>query len=342
MFFDGTTDFVVGSVVGGVAKFGGATFNSGATATKPATPSKGDIFFDTTLNRLEVYDGGAWKHTTEFAEDIKVHGITVGKGSGAGVENTAIGLNALNANTTGDGNTAYGSNASLKNTSGSDNVAIGKSALKENTTGQKNVAIGSETANTGNISEIVAVGYGALKSSTNGQNVAVGKDAGSATTSGTLNTFIGHGSGSSNTTGSKNVIIGGFTGNNAGLDIRTKNNHIVLSDGDGNPRAYCDANGVWSNGVGGSSQSWQNVSGSRALTTTYTNSTNKPIFVVVQCIVSGGSTAELHVDTIAFSGSTGSGAGSSTAVFAVVPAGSTYRAQVNGAAATSVNWAELR
>ena len=61
MFYDGTTDHVIGSVVGGVAKFGGgATFNSGATAAKPATPIKGDMFFDTTLSQLEVYDGGAW------------------------------------------------------------------------------------------------------------------------------------------------------------------------------------------------------------------------------------------------------------------------------------------
>jgi hypothetical protein len=61
MFFDGVVDHEIGSVVGGVAKFGGATFNSGATASKPATAVKGDMFFDTTLNRLEVYDGGAWK-----------------------------------------------------------------------------------------------------------------------------------------------------------------------------------------------------------------------------------------------------------------------------------------
>lgn len=61
--FDGTADHVIGSVIGGVTKFGGATFNSGATAAKPATAVKGDMFFDTTLNRLEVYDGGAWKHT---------------------------------------------------------------------------------------------------------------------------------------------------------------------------------------------------------------------------------------------------------------------------------------
>ncbi|NBW22594.1 MAG: hypothetical protein EBR82_83075, partial [Caulobacteraceae bacterium] len=38
------------------------------------------------------------------------------------------------------------------------------------------------------------------------------------------------------TTGSKNTILGNYTGNNGGLDIRTANNYIVLSDGDGNWR----------------------------------------------------------------------------------------------------------
>ncbi len=40
------------------------------------------------------------------------------------------------------------------------------------------------------------------------------------------------------TTGSKNTIIGRFYGNQHGLDIRTSDNYIVLSDGDGNPRFY--------------------------------------------------------------------------------------------------------
>jgi hypothetical protein len=40
------------------------------------------------------------------------------------------------------------------------------------------------------------------------------------------------------TTGSKNTILGSYNGNYGGLDIRTASNRIVLSDGDGNPRAY--------------------------------------------------------------------------------------------------------
>jgi hypothetical protein len=47
---------------------------------------------------------------------------------------------------------------------------------------------------------------------------------------------LGNGAGYYLTTGTKNTIIGQFDGNNGGLDIRTASNHIVLSDGDGNPR----------------------------------------------------------------------------------------------------------
>ena len=38
------------------------------------------------------------------------------------------------------------------------------------------------------------------------------------------------------TSGSKNVIIGKYTGNNGGLDLRTVDNQIILSDGDGTMR----------------------------------------------------------------------------------------------------------
>ncbi len=59
-------------------------------------------------------------------------------------ENTAVGFNALLANTIGERNTANGSLALLSNTTGNDNTANGKSALESNTTGDFNTAIGRE------------------------------------------------------------------------------------------------------------------------------------------------------------------------------------------------------
>jgi len=69
-------------------------------------------------------------------------------------------------------------------------------------------------------------------------NIAIGDDSLLGNITGSKNTAVGDKSGVLITTGSKNTILGSFSGNQGGLDIRTLNNYIVLSDGDGNPRAY--------------------------------------------------------------------------------------------------------
>jgi hypothetical protein len=163
-----------------------------------------------------------------------------------GSSNTAVGQNSLKSVTTNSDNTAVGVNAA-RDVTGSANSAFGSAALIQTTTGSNNVAVGQTAlfSNTAS-SNSTAVGYRAGYSQTGGggANTLIGKDAGYSITSGTFNTFIGstssagYGCGEYVTTGSKNTIIGGYSGNQGGLDIRTANNNIVLSDGDGNPRAY--------------------------------------------------------------------------------------------------------
>jgi hypothetical protein len=70
-------------------------------------------------------------------------------------------------------------------------------------------------------------------------NTYMGLNAGLQAT-GSFNTFVGSNAGDSITTGAKNSILGRYNGNQGGLDIRTSNNNIVLSDGDGNPRLVGD------------------------------------------------------------------------------------------------------
>ena len=179
----------------------------------------------------------------------------LGDASLSGGTNTAIGDNALFSNTIGSANAALGGNAMYSNLSGQSNAAVGNAALFTNNTGSYNAALGAGalyfntasynvaagyralyTNSTG--ADNVAVGYYALyTNSTGGSNVAVGESALTVAT-GSSNTAIGKGAGSLITTGAKNTIIGTYNGNQGGLDIRTANNHIVLSDGDGNPRAY--------------------------------------------------------------------------------------------------------
>ena len=173
--------------------------------------------------------------------DLTVYGITVGRGAGAqtntaigasalsvnvgGYNNTAVGTYTLNANLSGAGNTAIGNYAMSNNQSGSSNTALGSQALGYNISGINNVAIGEQSLYFG----------GSFTASNN--NTAIGNSS-LYECRGNQNTAIGYQSGNLLTTGTKNVILGSYSGNNGSLDIRTSSNNIVLSDGDGNARAW--------------------------------------------------------------------------------------------------------
>jgi len=210
--------------------------------------------------------------------DALINGLTVGLGSGAVTSNTAIGSSALYSNTTGYQNTANGGRALYFNTTGDGNTSTGYQALYYNTTGDFNTANGGGAlaVNTGN--QNTATGYGALNANTTSDyNTAIGSQSlgfnttgsnntasGTASlhsnttgsnntatgyqsfyynTTGSNNTGIGISAGISITTGSKNTLLGSYTGNQNGLDIRTSNNNVVLSDGDGNIRFYANSSG---------------------------------------------------------------------------------------------------
>ena len=154
------------------------------------------------------------------AKQVRIHdgstagGFKIGVGNfPTGTNNVVLGntaLDSLDGSSPGGSNTAVGHDALTANTTASNNVAIGKDALKTNTTAASSTAVGTSA---------LAVSTGTL-------NTAFGKDAGSLISSGT-----------------KNTILGSFDGNQGGLDIRTSDSHIVLSDGDGNPRLIIDDSG---------------------------------------------------------------------------------------------------
>ena len=172
-----------------------------------------------------------------------------------GGSNVSIGTYALNANTTASNNvavgyqagynntaeeiTAVGTAALFSNTTGLQNVAVGRGALYANTTGSYNAGFGRQAlASNTTATYNTALGYQAgYSNSTGNSNVFVGQASGYNTTS-TQNVFVGQQAGYYVTSGQKNTILGRFDGNQGGLDIRTSSNNIVLSDGDGDPRAY--------------------------------------------------------------------------------------------------------
>jgi len=140
-------------------------------------------------------------------------GYLAGTAVSTGVKNTLLGAEAGDAINSGGSNVAVGYNALTATTTSSSNTAVGADALKTNVTGASNVAVGNT----------------ALEVATGSNNTAIGKDAGNLITSGAANTIIGQ--------------FDGNQGTLQTLDIRTSSNHIVLSDGAGEPRIVVENNG---------------------------------------------------------------------------------------------------
>jgi hypothetical protein len=110
-----------------------------------------------------------------------------------GVWNTAIGQFALNLDVSGGtGNTAVGLNALRANTLGDFNSALGVNALRFNVIGSNNTALG----------------YQALFVNTGAMNTAVGVNALANNTTGANNTAVGQGALGHNTTAANNVATG--------------------------------------------------------------------------------------------------------------------------------------
>jgi len=156
-----------------------------------------------------------------------------------------------------------------------------------------------------------------------------GATSGVVTVAGTLAVANG-GTGVTTSTGTTNNVL--------------SNSPTLVSPALGTP-----ASGVLTNCTGtatalnagiGVGQTWTNVLASRAAATTYTNSTGKPIYVLITC-TSGGTTIVGTVNGLTFNTGIGSGAYyNCSTLYLVVPNGSTYR--TNSFGAGSQSWHELR
>ena len=195
---------------------------------------------------------------------VSVYGTSAAAALTSGSYIDAFGVLALNSNTTGSYNTALGTQALQANTTASYNTAVGYQAGYSNTTSTNLVAMGSQAGYNSTAANNTFLGAGAGYGTTSGGgNTCVGAVAGYALTTGQGNTFIGgaingvtDASGRFITTGSKNSILGCFSGNQGGLDIRTLDGWIILSDGDGNFRYYFDpTNGHYMTNMGASAGS---------------------------------------------------------------------------------------
>jgi trimeric autotransporter adhesin len=164
--------------------------------------------------------------------DGALSSVTVSIYPPAGFANTALGYQALNSSTTGNGNTATGAVALQSNTTGSDNTATGSGSLSSNTTGNENTAHGSAAllSNTTGINN-TATGFQALRDNTTGNyNTANGEAALRANTTGETNTATGFVALISNTIGNSNTATGaGALATNTTGDNNTANGFQTLN-----------------------------------------------------------------------------------------------------------------
>ena len=127
-----------------------------------SSPATGLQIYNTDNKAIETFTGntGEW--------------LTVGQGKGAITTNTAIGVDALFSNTTGNSNTANGKAALQNNTTGSSNIANGFDAGNfisggdANATSSQSVYLGASTkaSASGDNNEIV-IGYDATGAGSN-------------------------------------------------------------------------------------------------------------------------------------------------------------------------------
>lgn len=156
-----------------------------------------------------------------------------------------------------------------------------------------------------------------------------------------------------------NPIVRGMTATIGGLVPTPPNNTTTFLRGDGTFAApstvifasaaetsagtettkAVNPSGLAQSTLGAAGQTWQDVTGSRANNTTYTNSTNRPIMVAIQG-GGGGSAVTFTINGhTLYSSVQGIGAGSFAFSF-IVPVGNSYSA--NSTTGSLAKWLELR
>jgi hypothetical protein len=136
-------------------------------------------------------DGGyANRNTAEGTDAL----FSLTTGTDTGVDNTALGFQALYNGTTASGNTAVGSQALLSNTVGTRNLAVGAGTLDSLTSGEMNTAVGNVSLEQGvSVNFNTALGRHALGRTQGDQNTGLGFFAGwNLSEDGTNNIYIGN------------------------------------------------------------------------------------------------------------------------------------------------------
>ena len=190
-----------------------------------------------------------WEHSD--VGDLLINWITIGRGSGNLIWNTALGINVLRVNTTGDANVWIWQEALPANTTGYENTAVWLMSLGSNSTWYKNTALWSNALfynSTGNRN--TAIWVSALETNYGSQNSALWSSALYSLYSGMNNTAIWYRAGYNLWQWDNNIAIGA----NTDYFSSTNSNQLNIGNwiygsgwdigiGTNNPLALLDING---------------------------------------------------------------------------------------------------
>ena len=138
---------------------------------------------------------------------------------------------------------------------------------------------------------------------------------------------------------SVNSTTGAVTVTNSGVTSVAAGTGISVS---GSTGGVTITNSAPAAGLGMSGQTWQNVTASRAVGTTYTNSTGYPIFVAIT-LAGGSSGVNININgTTMFFQQVSNAGYSNTSISFIVPNGATYALAQNGGSTSLSYWSELR
>ena len=211
----------------------------------------GLTIYNTTTNTTDYWNGSAWVSfatsggtvselddlsdaATTIADNNMFIGHTGGSYGANDNNNLGIGYGTLDslinsgAANTGDLNTAVGHDAMTANTTGDQNVAVGTAALSSNVAGRRNTAIGRNALQDSIGDDNAALGRSTLGQVTGDQNTGLGTYAGrgvGASSDVSNNVFIGYSAGGGALTGADNNTI---IGHNAAATLTTGASNIII------------------------------------------------------------------------------------------------------------------
>ena len=190
-------------------------FNGGALNLSAGNGLSSGIGGDINLNAGDSYFGaggninlnaGTSDYTGTKSEiitnaDLKLNGITAGRGKGNSTNNTIFGKDAFGSNTTGTNNVAFGTTSLYANTTGNLNTSIGSFALSSlRGAYHNNTAIGANAIQNMMVGgDNVALGYNAA---------GVAADGTTLVTNSSQGVFIGSNSNPGASSSANEIVIG--------------------------------------------------------------------------------------------------------------------------------------